>query len=113
MMNDLHAKLVAAYTDTHPDNVGVPHAYRVVCKDGFSMSVQASKYHYCTPRDNFGPYTSFEVGFPTQQEELLLEYAEDRRNPTDTVYGYVPTDVVEAVVAKHGGVDEDVLKFVQ
>ena len=33
----------------------------VVCKDGSELSVQASWGHYCTPRDNFGPYTHVEV----------------------------------------------------
>ena len=33
-----------------------------------------------------------------------MPYIEDETRPTETVYGYVPTDVVVAVVAKHGGV---------
>lgn len=75
----------------------------VECNDGFSMSVQASQNHYCAPRNNEGPYTHLEVGFPSESEELLLPFAEDDTEPTKTVYGWVPIEVIEAVIAKHGG----------
>ena len=75
----------------------------VVCRDGFTMSVQASKFHYCFPRENEGPYELVEVGYPSAKEDLLLDYAEEPDIPTSTVYGYVPVEVVEAVLEKHGG----------
>lgn len=71
------------------------------CDDGFTMSIQASEYHYCLPRDNEGPYTHVEIGFPSEVEPLLLPYADEPEEPTQTVYGYVPREVVEAVVRKH------------
>ena len=40
----------------------------IVCKDGTTLSVQASEFHYCTPRDNKGPYTHVEIGFPSTIE---------------------------------------------
>ena len=30
----------------------------VVCADGFTLSVQASDFHYCTPRSKEGPKSS-------------------------------------------------------
>jgi len=78
-------------------------APRIRCRDGFIMSVQVSKCHYCTPRNNIGPWTHVEVGFPSQKEDLLMEYAEDPDHPTETVYGYVPVEIVMAVIEKHGG----------
>ena len=81
----------------------------VRCKDGFTMSVQASEYHYCIPRNNDGPWTHVEVGFPSDREELLMPYAEDSEHPTETVYAYVPVEVVEKVIEKHGGLVEGVL----
>lgn len=78
---------------------------RIVCKDGFSLSVQASQNHYCAPRDDSGPYLSVEVGFPSDADNLLMEYIEPGNSPTDSVYGWVPSHVVEAVIAKHGGLD--------
>ena len=79
---------------------------RVVCVDGFTMSVQADDFTYCTPRNNEGPYTAVEVGFPSEYEELIIDWAEDDSSPTETVYGYVPSHIVSLVLAKHGGMVE-------
>ena len=80
---------------------------KIVCSDGFSMSVQANEYAYCEPRHaDAKQYTSVEVGYPSQREELLMEYAESsytNTDPTDTVYAYVPVALVYAVIFKHGG----------
>mgnify|MGYP003651217481 CR=1 FL=1 len=76
----------------------------VECADGFTMSVQAHEGAYCSPRmDNAEKYTAVEVGFPSREEPLLLDFAEDSDQPTMTVYGWVPAKVVVNVIAKHGG----------
>ena len=78
--------------------------YRMVeCADGFTMSVQASEDMYSCPRENTGPYTSVEVGYPSEPEELLEQYAEDPEKLVDTVYPFVPVATVGLVLAKHGG----------
>ena len=78
---------------------------RIECADGFSMSVQASRMNYCEPRvDNAEAYDEVEVGFPSSPEPLLERYAEDQSNLTETVYGWVPSQTVLDVIAKHGGV---------
>ena len=80
---------------------------KVVCADGFSMSVQAHNGAYCTPRENGAHvYTEVEVGFPNREESMLMDYAEEKGNPTGTVYAYVPVQVVTNVIAKHGGTIE-------
>ena len=77
----------------------------IVCKDGFAMSVQANHTAYCSPRVNDAvKYTSVEVGYPSQPEPLLVEWAEDPKKPTNTVYGYVPVSRISLVCAKHGGI---------
>jgi len=77
------------------------------CADGFSMSVQASSTSYCEPRvDNAEKYTAVEIGFPSQKEPLLMDWAEYPDRPTETIYGWVPTDRVSLIIAKHGGVTE-------
>ena len=77
---------------------------KVVCADGFTMSVQAHAGAYCIPRMTGAPiYREVEVGFPSEREELLMEWAEEAHKPTDTVYGFVPVRVVTNVIAKHGG----------
>ena len=70
----------------------------ITCADGFRMSVQASASAYSTPRNNEGPYETAEIGFPSEEETLIMEYAEDRNNPTNTVYAYVPSSVVALCV---------------
>ena len=92
---------------------------RIVCKDGFSMSVQASEYHYSSPRITDAPdYETVEVGFPSEEEILLNEYVEGfcpgflgdtpfnddiHDTYTSSVYPYVPAHVVFEVIDKHGG----------
>lgn len=78
-------------------------APRIRCDDGFSVSVQAGEWAYCLPRDNDGPYTHFELGFPNQPDDLIQPYAEEPDRPTGTVYPMVPLETVLALIAKHGG----------
>jgi hypothetical protein len=74
------------------------------CKDGFNMSVQSSKSHYCTPRENdCGYYSEVEVGFPSEKEDLLMPWCEDGTKPTATIYAFVPIEIIMAIVKKHGG----------
>ena len=80
---------------------------KVICADGFFMSVQANENAYCSPRANHdGLYTEVEIGFPSAVEPLIMPWAEDKNRPRETIYGYVPVGVVNNVIAKHGGVAE-------
>jgi len=80
---------------------------RIVCNDGFSMSVQGSEGLYCQPRENSPIFTKMEIGFPSEQEDLIMEFAETPENPTDTVYGYVPVEIIQKVIDKHKGINLD------
>ena len=78
-----------------------------ICADGFRMSVQANPTAYCVPRSGIPTaYTLVEVGFPSEEEPLLMPYADSPLTPTDTVYGYVPVEIVTTVLVKHGGLVE-------
>jgi len=95
---------------------------KIVCADGFTMSVQARKGAYCTPRCDYPafPHTHVECGFPssTPITAELRGYAERRylsskrcyKNKkcpfTETVYGYVPVETVMAELKEHGGIVE-------
>jgi hypothetical protein len=80
---------------------------RIVCADGVSLSVQASDCHYCTPRDDAGPYTHVEVGYPSVvPPRSWMQYAEDRQHPRGTVYGYVPIEMVVRFIKRHGGISK-------
>ena len=77
---------------------------KIICQDGFQMSVQASQNHYCDPRvDSAAVYSRVEVGFPSEREAMIMEYAEDPNTPIATVYGWVPYETIRAVIEKHGG----------
>ena len=76
----------------------------IVCADGFNMSVQANDASYCEPRNNSGPYTAVEVGYPSSEDSILLQYAENPDRPTDSIYGWVPIDIVQLCIEAHGGI---------
>ena len=92
-------KLVPGITSTF-----IPH---VICNDGFQMSVQAGQSLYSEPRDVADSYEEAEVGYPSEEESLLTTYAEDEDNLCGTVYGYVPCSIINEVIEKHGGIDEN------
>ena len=50
------------------------------CRDGFRVSIQASRDHYCEPHDDLGPCTHVEVTYPIMWEDLLLPYT-DKSTP--------------------------------
>jgi hypothetical protein len=80
-------------------------APRLECEDGFSMSIQASSKHYCSPREDHSyPYKEVEVGYPSMEEACLLPYAEHEDDPTGTIYVDVPIELVDKLIEKHGGI---------
>ena len=95
-----------------------PHNERIVCQDGFTISVQGSEFNYSSPRMDNPPngYTHVECGYPSSKPTTtaLLEYAEIlTENPmyTETVYGYVPVEVVQAELDAHGGIAKGCLPY--
>ena len=83
------------------------HRKAITCADGFTMSVQASENHYCSPRlDVCVKYETVEVGYPSEKEDIFMPYAEEPEKPCETVYAYVPVSQVTLVIAKHGGIGE-------
>lgn len=74
----------------------------IKCADGFTMSVQASRTHYCTPRNDVGPYTAVEVGFPSKHENRLAPYGDNNSD----VFAWVPVDVLDEIIRAHGGLKE-------
>lgn len=74
----------------------------IYCVDGTALSVQASRNHYCSPRNDEGPYTKVEVGYPSVlPPDLWNEYRED----DIPIYGWVPIELVYFYIASHGGID--------
>lgn len=78
----------------------------IECNDGFVISVQASDVHCCEPRRiKAWPYSEVELGFPSELDELIADYA-NKPDTTETVFAYVPIDIVNQLVEKHGGIKE-------
>ena len=86
----------------------LPH---IVCTDGFTMSVQVGYSLYSTPKKVAKRYSAVEIGYPSEHEPLIEEYAECFTfeeldiDFTDTIYPYVPVKIVDKVLKKHGGID--------
>ena len=81
---------------------------RIKCGDGHSLSVQANSSAYCTPRDDSGTWTHYEVGFiydangnQVSPPDSWKEYA-DGEFPSD-VYGYVPAELIVKFIVEHAG----------
>jgi hypothetical protein len=111
-VNDYLAKTYKerrVYTFDGRTHIDIEVRPRVVCADGYSVSIQASENHYCSPRVTFYPlrcwnhYDEVELGYPNMVEEELLEYA-DGEDPLDSVYGFVPVTLVDKILEKHGGI---------
>jgi hypothetical protein len=84
------------------DRTGVRDA--VKCRDGTTLSVQASFTHYCTPRNNEGPYTHVEVWCVYATCEPRADYfMED--GDDDGPWGQVPVGKVAEFIAAHGGLE--------
>ena len=99
-----------------------PH---ITCKDGFNVSVQAGLFGgwYDSIEVSHGlgsgyvHFNEVELGFPNMEDDLIKEYAEeatkegpdgeDVQDYLHTVYPYVPIEVVEKLIEKHGGIDEE------
>ena len=83
---------------------------RIELADGTTLSIQANKCAYCSPRrdlDSATGYYEFEIGFPSREIPEIMGYAETPESPTDTVYGYVPYEVIQDFIDKYGGVKID------
>ena len=78
---------------------------RLVCADGFSLSVQASQIHGCDPRNETGPYSTVECGALSETVADLAPFLmpEDGILPKNGIYPHVPVRLVVKIVNDHGG----------
>lgn len=72
-----------------------------VCADGYMLSIQASHFHYCSPRRDEGPWEAVEIAAVDPGEDFAEYFDSDYRD--GAVYGYVPVELIERLVADHGG----------
>lgn len=91
------------------DITTVVPAPAIQCVDGYTVSVQCSEGAYCTPRVSLldvSEYEEFELGYPSSHDDLIEQYAENQDDQTDTVFPYVPREIVLQLIQKHGGIKE-------
>lgn len=71
-----------------------------VCMDGFCLSIQASRAHYCVPRKTIksGEYSFVEIGRLSEYQKKIETYR------SGSVYAYVPIEDVEELIKEHGGI---------
>jgi hypothetical protein len=95
------------------ENFGGVARPQTVCADGFTVSIQASSFHYCVPKKDNANYTHVELGFPSQRPEPWSEwseYADNPDQPTESVYGYVPVAMVIALIDRHTTIPTPTIK---
>jgi len=113
------AKPTHAFRDGIPETPAPRHV--VLCEDGYEFSVATGLSAYCVPRNNIGPYTHVEIGFPPTRPEPWEGVWEHFRNtdevggeraPND-IYCQVPVHIVETLIQLHGGEAKLIRRTVQ
>jgi len=75
----------------------------VVCADGTRISVQASRVHYSSPRENVGPYCLVEVQTLHRIRSPDFRRPDvDRKRETFTC-AFIPVRAVARLIRRHGG----------
>ena len=75
------------------------HRPKIVCVDGFEVSIQGGEGIYSNPRDFSDKYEEMEIGFPSTFDDP--EFADN----DGQVCGYVSVDDIQKVITRHGGID--------
>ncbi len=89
-MRDYVTEHLAKWPISYPETIVRPP---IVCADGYAYSVQASQFHYCSPRDDSGPWSAVEVwGINPKGQHTT-------RDPR----GWVPLARINRTIHRHGG----------
>ncbi len=76
----------------------------LICASGLTLSVQSSKFHYCSPRSNTGPYSAVEVMIIEGEEPpTWTQYTNDIKG-TSQVYTWIPVELVNQTIEDNGGI---------
>jgi len=72
--------------------------------NGLEIAIQAGELFCCSPRDNYGPWELVEINYINRRIEKLTAYADDAENIEDTIYRWVPVDLIDEIVEENGGI---------
>ena len=112
---DIRVEAVA--NERAPKYPGAIANLRILCADGFSVSVQASNCHYSDDsgpdnyywaggdRDAVYPYVEFEVGFPSVpfDDPRWDEFDSSGDDSKSGPWAYVPRALVDELIESHDG----------
>jgi hypothetical protein len=96
-LDQLQAMLMKPATEYRPGMFYKEILPATVCADGTMLSIQASKTHYCSPKNDIGPYTEVEVWNVSADEVPDFEYSKEEPS------AYVDINSVVAFIDRHGG----------
>lgn len=79
---------------------------RAKCADGYSVSIQAGSGAgvRCWPNEDTDKFTHVALDMPSCVDEELLPYRYDLDDPEEIFYFFVPIEVMDKVLEKHGGI---------
>ena len=80
---------------------------KLVLNDGTTMSVQASSFHYCNPRNDYGPYHEVEVGYVEDKDGNAVVFETPNYKCSgrwSDVYSFIDTHVLMDFIEIHGGI---------
>lgn len=80
----------------------------IICTDGTFLSIQCGYGYHSTPDKSDLPlseYETFEVRTDVEDDDDFALYGDG-----DSLFSYVPTEVIDSLIEKHGGIDEDAIK---
>jgi hypothetical protein len=75
-------------------------------KRGGAMSVQASESHYCSPKNDAGPYTAVEVLVMSPRLKVPKSFGKPREKFDDgsRLFTFVQVSAVNEEIARRGGI---------
>ena len=80
---------------------------KIICMDGFDISIQINNGNYCESDNGYRKlgktWIKAEWGFPSEEEPLLLNDAEDGQ--TLESVGSSTIELLQQVIDKHGGIN--------
>lgn len=80
---------------------------RLDLESGLTLSVQGHETSYSKPKSALSStYETLEIRFPSEKINDIMKYAEEKENPTGTVYGHVPYHLIEKIISDNGGIKE-------
>lgn len=101
MFDYVNAYLRRAKETYEPGDYRAAVVPQLRCPSGLTLSVQASRGHYCTPREQEGPWTTVEVLCRDRELTTLRRY---RDVTGGALYCYVPVERLNRIIANAGGI---------